>query len=184
MKRVSSLFTVSAFVLLALAMALPQAVFAQGAGRALDFDGIDDYVNVGEGISLAGDSFSWSVWAKLDITGSNCHIISQGTNSNGNGLHIGFRSTSAFTFAFYSDDLNTGEIADISWHYWAGTYDASSKERKIYRDGVLVASDNSSGSYGGSGDIIIGETAWSDPADYFDGTIDEVRIWKTVLTQN
>jgi len=48
---------VSAFVLLALAMALPQAAFAQGiGGYALNFDGNNDYVDIGDlGI---GDSYT------------------------------------------------------------------------------------------------------------------------------
>jgi len=59
MTRVVLVFT---FVLLALAIALPQAAFAQGAGKALDFDGVNDYVQIGS-INIT-DDITIEAWFK------------------------------------------------------------------------------------------------------------------------
>ncbi len=149
-------------------------------GSALSFDGTDDYVDAGTGINIASKSFSLVAWAKRDSIDTVDYIFGQGTTSTNHGLHFGFRSTNVFTFAFYYNDLDTpNAYTDNNWHLWVGTYDATTNERKIYRDGVLVASDTASADYQGTGTLYIGRATWG---DYFDGTIDEVRIWNKALT--
>ena len=61
---------ISVFVIfLALAMALPQMVLAQGAGKALDFDGTDDYVTVPDAANLdISSNITIEMWAKKTAT--------------------------------------------------------------------------------------------------------------------
>jgi len=150
-------------------------------GKALQFDGINDYAEVRTGINIAGKSFTIAAWAKRDSTGTNHFIFGQADGAPNHVLHFGFRSTNVFTFAFYYNDLDTpNAYTDNNWHLWVGTYDATTNERKIYRDGVLVASDTASADYQGTGTFYyIGRTAWG---NYFDGTIDEARIYNRALT--
>lgn len=42
---------------------------------ALDFDGVDDYVDAGTGISLANASFTVAFWAKRDAIDKYAHVI-------------------------------------------------------------------------------------------------------------
>ena len=56
---------ISAIALLALAMALPQNALAQGAGKALTFDGTDDYVNLGDFDSNNGGN-TFEFWLNPD----------------------------------------------------------------------------------------------------------------------
>ena len=154
-----------------------------GFGYALDFDGTDDHVNVGSGISLANQSFSFGAWARRAGTEYNL-ILSQGTATNNQGLQISFRNAAAgnkFMFAFYNDDLDTPlGYTDADWHFWTGTYDASTNERKIYRDGQLVASDVASADYQGSGALYIGQRSLGD--NQWQGRLDEVSVWNRVLS--
>jgi hypothetical protein len=67
-----------------------------------------------------------------------------------------------------------------TWTHLAATYDGSTL--RLYRNGALVATLNRSGAIGtSSGPLRIGgNSVW--PAEYFNGLVDEVRIYNRVLT--
>jgi hypothetical protein len=150
--------------------------------HALEFDGIDDYINFGNSINIANSSFTTEFWAKDYAIGGNHFILFQGTSSTNYGLHVGFRSNDVFTFAFFGNDLDTpSSYADTVWHHWACTFDVSTKARKIYQDGIEVANDISWANYQGSGTLYMGTRTWFDI--YFKGIIDDMRIWNVARTQ-
>jgi len=151
-----------------------------GPKNALDFDGVNDYVQVSGGFPLANASFTVETWARRDTMDTFQMIVSQGPASNDHGLHVGFRNTNVFTCDFYNNDLTTPAYTDTDWHHWACTYDASTNLRTIYRDGVQVAQDTAWADYQGTGNFDIGRTEWS--GFYFDGQVDEVRVWNTART--
>ncbi len=68
------------------------------------------------------------------------------------------------------------------WHHVAATYDGSAI--KLYSDGQLRAETPYSGSYSSPiKHTLVGAINYSSPAYYyFNGLIDDVRIWKTALT--
>ena len=153
----------------------------------LVFDGNDDYVDAGTGVDLSNKSFSVEFWAKKNVlsSGNDDHIIGLGDNTtNNNALHIGFRGNNNFTFAFFGNDLDApSNLADTDWHHWAVTYDAVSTARTIYRDGVQVANGSSPSSFLGTGNLKIGR-AYNADNNYFNGVVDEVRIWTVAKTQS
>jgi len=151
-------------------------------GKALDFDGSDDYIDAGNSINLANQSFTLSTWAKRGGSGTIDHIIKLGdTYSTNNLLHFGFRNTNYFTCAFYANDLDSvSTYTDTDWHHWICTYDASTNARKLYRDGVLINSDTASADFQGTGSLYIGRYN----TDYYVGQIDEVKIYNYALTAN
>ena len=62
--RKNTILTVSA-ILVGLAMTLPQLAFAQGAGKALDFDGTNDYVSVSDAANLdIQNQITMEAWVK------------------------------------------------------------------------------------------------------------------------
>lgn len=134
------------------------------------------------GINLSNKSFTIEFKAKRNSVGGTDYAIGQGgSGPNNKTLHIGFRPTGVFTFAFWANDLNTtAAYSDTDWHHWSCTFDAGTLERKIYRDGVLAASDVASAKYQGTGNFIIGYSF--DIANVFDGLVDDVRVWTTVRT--
>ena len=76
MKKASLILIFTA--LTALAIALPQMAFAQGAGKALDFDGGNDYVDCGNDASFdITDALTVEAWVKKDTT-TNQHILTKG----------------------------------------------------------------------------------------------------------
>ena len=147
-------------------------------GQALEFDGVDDYVNIGTGPDLANKSFSVAAWVKRGVlSGTEDAIFAQGIGSQHNAIIMQFRESNVFTCAFFSNDLDTvATYTDRDWHLWMCTYDANTNQRQIFRDGVKVASDISAADYGGSGNTSIGDRIVGGTQP-FNGSLDDVRIY-------
>ena len=151
--------------------------------RVAAFDGKSAEVSC-PGPDLASKSFSVELWARRQRTSDRQEVIvHQGTDATDRGLHIGFRASGAFMFAFYGDDLDTtAAYTDTDWHHWACTYDAATRARRIYRDGALVAQDTANDHFQGSGVVLLGRK--SDGCEAFHGHLAEVRVWNCALTQS
>ncbi len=153
------------------------------AYTAAQFDGDDFYEHAG---SLANGAFTISAWAKRNAIGADAVIVAQGLDIGGafgvqNNLDFGFRADDRFTCSgltpdtYQPDILNTADTySDTEWNHWACTYDAATKLRTIYRNGVPVAQATANSDYFYSANITtsIGKRL-GDPW-YFDGVIDEV----------
>ncbi|MHA2132125.1 MAG: DUF2341 domain-containing protein, partial [Promethearchaeota archaeon] len=148
---------------------------------SLDFYGKNNYISMGSSINIASSSFTVSTWVKRGSSTSADIIFQQGSDSPNNGFHAGFRSNNKFTFAFWFNDLDTTQTyTETDWHHWSCTYDASTKSRKIYRDGVNIASDTASEHFLGSGPFILGYDDWVNEG--FDGQLDEPRLLNIALS--
>jgi len=157
-------------------------VTTQAQNNALNFDGINDYITTPGNSLLANNSFSVEFWVKRNTTGSYMMVLSQGTPDTDQKLHIGFRDNDIFIFAFWNDDLETGTTyTSTDWHHWAVTYDATTNEQIIYRDGENIASRIASNDYFGSGEFNIGQMG--DFSNFLNGNLDELRIWNDVRTE-
>jgi hypothetical protein len=146
-----------------------------------NFDGTDDYVDCGNSINLANESFTIEFWAKRDVENIISHMFSSGTPYiNNKLLHIGFQGND-IQFSFWGYELKIGGLSDLYWHHWSFTYSADINEAVIYRDGIPVGSDNSvPNDFSGTGPTRIGQLG--NNTNYFDGQIDEVRIWNFALS--
>jgi hypothetical protein len=144
------------------------------------------YVNVGTGINLAKTSFTVMAWAKRSTTAGKQWVIGYGTNSTDKALVLGFRDNDHVTCAFFNDDLDTknypdanGTFADTNWHHLACTYDAVTRQRVVYVDGVGWKYDGSP-AIQANGTFNIGRVPWGE--GYFSGNIDDVRVYNRALS--
>jgi len=152
-------------------------------GYSEDFDGSADYEAISSGISIDNSDFSISSWARRESTGTNDYIFGQGTTGGYTAFTLGFRSTNVFTCSFYTTELDTvATYTDDNWHLWTCTYDVSSNERILYRDGVEIASDTAAADYTGTGAAYIGAAEWSPSGTYFDGQIDDTFVTTSIMT--
>ena len=156
-------------------------------GGALDFDGVDDYVDLGvpasTGLDVSG-AFTVALWAKP-----------RGFNSSWNYL---MRHKSKFEFGFY-DTVNAekpefklkndsgdrfsvrgSELTVGHWYHIVGVRDGSFMG--IYVNGVLVDSRNDFAGNLTSNAEFLG-IGGEDGDDSFNGAIDDVRIYNHALTQ-
>ena len=110
---------------------------------ALEFDGTDDEIDIGDVTILDGlGSWTQSVWVKFAAGGANDQYVFWKDDAFGIGLFSGYRIRG---YIYYSGgNSNTQyELAgtgtfprgDNSWHHIAQTYDGSNL--KLYFDGVL-----------------------------------------------
>ncbi len=76
---------------------------------------------------------------------------------------------------------STTSVNDNKWHHVLGTYDGSNL--KVYIDGVLEDTHAGSGSLPiAIGPLRIGADYQTTPANFFNGLIDEVRVYNRALT--
>lgn len=161
-------------------------------GNGGGFDGIDDFVNVGTGsdLNISSNSITVSAWVKANSIGSNSvGIVSKGKTgvTPQQGYALGTLSTGT-KMRFYpmgpqSDYVEaTSTISTGQWVHYLGTYDGSNI--KMYINGQLDASAPSSASMITSdGPLVIGRWYGNYDGYYFNGAIDEVRIYNRALSE-
>lgn len=159
------------------------------SGGALDFDGTDDGVLVGNSAALLGTGdFSLSAWVKVDPGSPTGTVIQQreagatgyqgeymlNVNSNGT-VNFFVYGTSAYQF-----DLTTAAaINDGQWRHITALRQGTTG--KIYIDGVEAASGSGTVQALLSRAVTIGYD-YRDLNKRFDGGIDDIRIYERALS--
>ncbi|MEM7369019.1 MAG: LamG-like jellyroll fold domain-containing protein [Bacteroidota bacterium] len=193
-------------------------------GQALDFDGLNDYVEIGiEGFPLLKESRTIEAWVRTAPGGFGGTVFSYGANPAFSApnlfMRVGTDGSVDWLTGSAGTDLNTdiathftpnglSPVNDGNWHHIAFTYieplgnptpvgtpnngDLTSNLMTIYVDGVAIANRNPfvSGQQGintqfALGLAFIGATVPNNIgfiSGFFDGTIDEFRIWDRAKT--
>jgi hypothetical protein len=125
-------------------------------------------------------------WLNDDETNANRRILQKGLTDNQYRL---LAENDQFRFHLAGvGSLNTALPTTGVWHHVAATYDHSTM--KIFFDGVEVASRAASGNIDTSEDPLYIGTKSEDvdpadhPGDYFNGKMDDVRVYGRPLTQS
>jgi hypothetical protein len=166
---------------------------AQGPRKALLFTASSNHrietqdVDADSVVTITGP-LTIEFWAKRASTAANSMAaISQGgLRPAENQLQIGFRATSGVFFfellGSPSFQLETDlAYTDTDWHHWACTFDNSNNVR-IYRDGEFLKSGNAGSNYSQTDRFHVASFEGGLP--YFNGTIDEVRLWSTQRSES
>ena len=165
-------------------------------GQALNFDGTDDYIDAGSGSATDDLSvLTVSAWIKPRSLGGANHgrFVEKGTVGT-NGWSIYFDSGGGFTFDVefptYLEVVTTASGAGLNtWQHvvvvWDGSVTAANV--KIYVNGVLQSHSTDHNGAGtrasdAAGNVNIGRSA-SVSGRFFDGGIDEVRVYNRAFTQ-
>ncbi|MEX2600381.1 MAG: invasin domain 3-containing protein [Balneolaceae bacterium] len=161
-----------------------------GLGRALEFDGSDDYLDLGStGIIGSRTAFTLEAWVKLsDITSS--HAI-YGEFRDGDSLTRNYFQISNGTVVF--DQWASGEsldgqtitadgVPEDEWTHVAYVRDGAFQA--IYLNGVEAASNQDAETYSGSEPtgIAIGRRLGSSGGSNLNGALDELRLWSVART--
>ncbi|PIZ44225.1 hypothetical protein COY32_06810, partial [candidate division WWE3 bacterium CG_4_10_14_0_2_um_filter_41_14] len=160
-------------------------------GKALSFDG-GDYVDTNQ--SLAQTDFTISSWFKLTDV-STYHIIVSKESPGGQpwNYRLMIAPTSGFLFGDIADGVNSAQVitttsvADGSWHQGIFTRDTTSDKIYLYVDGELISSttDPTTGGEQNAQEVWIGRSAYTGGGGYyFNGSIDEVKIYNFALTED
>lgn len=161
-----------------------------GAGSAYNFS--NNHMTTPEDPSLNPSYISIEAWIKADTWATNVWenvIVSKDGWASGNEgyvLRAGANGTLSFNFSgagTWIEATSTPVMQTGKWYHVAGTYDGS--VMRIYINGQQVGSANYTGVIdNGTYDLHIGRAAYTiGGTRYFDGVIDEVRMWNTAISQ-
>ncbi len=146
-------------------------------GTALEFDGINDYVHCNVEPQITGDySRTIEAWAYAESFNDGGIFQSGITGENNRDFSLRTKGTdNQWRMQFWGNDFDV-VLAESknNWHHYCMTYDGSNA--KLYYDGKLMV-DEAISLNTGNGDVYFGK--WRE--DYFDGKIDEIRIWNVAL---
>jgi len=160
-------------------------------GSALQFNGVDSYVQIPDSpsLDLTGDMTIelWTMPGALQVEWADI-LSKHTTNIGGFALEQKYRETNEYTFAWSTNGVNwaCGSITDsVSltpnvWQHIAVSKSGSTVT--YYLDGKEAAycRGNFAGTSKNTLDLTIGK--WSTGARYYNGIIDEVRIYNRALS--
>jgi hypothetical protein len=154
---------------------------APSVGNALSFNGSTNYVSLSmvSGIPTSG-SVTVEAWLNVSSSSNYLNWFNLGTSGGGYALYI--KNNTIYVNNIGGTTWNTGvSITNGTWTHIAFSYDGSTE--KLYKNGVMSAT-SSNGYSAASGGATIGYSAIGSSSGYFAGSIDEVRIWNTALTDS
>jgi hypothetical protein len=148
---------------------------------ALDFDGSDDYVNFGSTLGWPTGSSARSMcgWGKTDSIAVGWRwIAAYGSAGTSQAMFIGLNGDALYGGG-YGDDVFTNGFWEVNaWHHICLTYDGTMA--RLYANGIEVASEAK------SWDLVLSRAhigrQVNDAAEFWDGLVDDVRIYNKVLT--
>jgi protocatechuate 3,4-dioxygenase beta subunit len=168
----------------------PLQVAGKVAG-ALQFDGVDDYVEVADHseLNFGTDDFTFDAWIKTSENIGVKQLVSK-RSSTGYGvfLNSGYLALtiSAPSIAAMSWSPSVF-VADGNWHHIAVTVSRTNKQGIVfYLDGVATPYGDPTpyqGSLTNSVSLMIGAQQLPHPSFNFKGILDEIELFKRVLTQ-
>lgn len=159
--------------------------------RSLNFDGVNDYVNMGNNNSLDRGSlpFSIAAWFKVDTAGGVGEwrpIIDKGSS---NAIQNYGLWTSANPFVnkidFISGNGDWGDTVSLTtilpdtWYHAAGTWDGTTK--RLYVNGVLEKSSTPGSTEKPVSSPSTFKIGGARDSAYLDGNVDDVRVYNRVL---
>jgi hypothetical protein len=159
-------------------------------GNAGEFNGSSSYIDTNT--TFTPDLMSFSAWVKTSTISPSTakQIISNRGDAGTNylGIDVGITPNGNIYSRFDnggsrgSTNSDTVPIPLNTWTHIAFTIDMSNSIQKVYKNGVFVYQETTSGSIASGNDFYIGR--YFSGADYWEGSIDQVRIFPSVLTSD
>jgi len=158
--------------------------------HALEFDGTDDYVALGNSSDLAPSNITVSLWFKASGSVSSYNYLFAREGATYGSYLLRYTSANKFnifighTSSVFTEITSSSTYTLTDWHHVAFTYDQTNL--KLYVDGSEAASvakttaiDYTPSTDYGSDNTYIGKGTFADNAE---GLIDEVAIFNTALS--
>ena len=150
----------------------------------------NQYVNLSPLSAIGTNGISFSVWFSSNGSGNNARIMefSNGVNSDNIAMYISNNNLGLYAYKSGSAYGNSNVCSSVNQNQWTHavwTMDASGGVWKCYVNGALVYT--STLVYPDASVVrsqnFIGKSASSASDPYFNGSIDEFKVYRKVLTQ-
>jgi hypothetical protein len=162
-----------------------------GTGNAYYFDGLDDYIDCGNGMTQLSSAVTVSCWIRTGADMENSHIVSRYNFASDGGFILGtedglVRWAGRIGEGRFIKITSMTRIDDDTWHCLAGVVDGD--RWSLYVDGVLenqlVTGDQGS-DLSTTAPLTIGCCfgGESDDRQYFMGSVDNVLIYGRALNE-
>ena len=160
-------------------------------GAVLDFDGVDDYVNLGTLSLKPTTGLTAEVWIYMATWGGAPTFLGN-TQAAGYALYMQAGDLRGLVRRNGTYAIVSTPAATISpgWHHLALTYDG--RYTNLYLDATLMSTDDAgavypityigNATYLGAESYTVGALS-PEPGFYFQGQMDEVRIWNYARSQ-
>jgi len=154
---------------------------------ALNFDGLNDYVDCGNSETLdPTQGATIEAWVNFNQLPSDAKHIMAIAGRSGGGTDLDIQTETDNKFKFYvgpgapSVAVSNTVVETNEWYHIAGTYQAN-EFIKIYVNGVLEKTTSIGITRNTNPNKLqIGQSLW--PGRFFNGTIDEVKIFNRALS--
>lgn len=147
-------------------------------GEALEFDGVDDYLQIPDTDTLRiDDTGSIEFWINITQINEYQGIFIKAVTWTGSGYVLRYSSEYQFQGGWeWVDFHEDGELIEGEWSHVVMTTDGETAF--LYQDGKLVVSEETTVA-ASTQPLIIGETL----GYYLNGIIDEVRVYDRLLSE-
>ncbi len=168
---------------------------AGAIGNAIDFDGQDDVISVGQIDTDDWPSFTVSGWVYHDVAGDD-RVFSKAPNTNAGDaiIHYAIDDTSKYRIRMRTDGVGGGSSGSVdsvgyanpgSWHYLTWSWSAATAQIRMHMNGTLdraVARDGDTVMDSYIPFVIGNWQTGTGNNRFFDGKIDEIRMTTRVLS--
>ncbi|MGW0215929.1 LamG domain-containing protein [Micromonospora chokoriensis] len=137
-------------------------------------------------------SFSVAAWARITTTSTFGSVVAVNGTNNG-AWQLQRDKGGSWYFHTFSGDSTTHTRTSVvskewapigAWQHIAGVYDAGAKEIRIFVNGEKVGTQPLSSLWKSTGIMQVGRVRYNGvEGNYFDGDIDDVRLWDRVVDE-
>jgi hypothetical protein len=164
------------------AVASPTTVSGK-VGSALNFNGTTQYASLGTTSSFTGTTFTLESWVKTTNNAAVMGIITKGSNF-WLGINVGKAAIYDWTAGSTCQASTAPSLGDGAWHHVAATLvNGSVNGSIIYIDGVQQKTCTWAPT-AQNGEVGLGASKAASWQQFFDGTIDEVKIYSRAMSAN
>ncbi|AWI27107.1 choice-of-anchor D domain-containing protein [Flavobacterium pallidum] len=150
--------------------------------RSISFDGVDDYMDAGNVLNLNNTNFTVSAWIKRNT--ANKTILSKRNSAFTTGYDLSINSGGYAEMNWMNGSMQTITSSVViptgKWHNIGVTFDGTNA--RMYIDGVLDTTQPLLPVLTNTQSFVIAAADGTATTSFFNGTIDEVRVWGTALT--
>lgn len=180
--------------------AILNGTWATPDGYAVNFSG-NSYMRINSSeIPVRDDqNFTLEFWFKTNGDNATNQALLANGMADGSDLadardlfYIGFDESGELFFRNNKQTVNVnGDYSDGQWHQFALTVDRNALNAQIYMDGQLnsyfktdsIGGLSGSYIYAGAGHRLTDQSAAGSNMNYFNGLIDDIRLWDSHMTQ-
>ncbi len=155
--------------------------------RSVYFDGAADYIDMDDNFDLNSGPFTISAWVNRTASSTNSSILSKRNFFFTEGYDLKINATGKLEFTVnnggFPETVTSNTTIPVGkWHQVAVIFDGTNAN--LYIDGVFDNDGTISSPPNTDQSFYIAAAGKTTPTSFFQGNIDEVRIWSTALEED